>query len=175
MSDDLSTHRSMVTKGPLSDEIEGLDCDATASNPTIKPIERLGPTSGEVELNPHLTGALRLKAGLSLQSEPDRGPPLETGFDPLPGSGFGQSVRHCREPGYVGISAGLGYRRRISDPKRTQSDVESGERRIGWHEFLIATASRTQRPLSVIPGDESVPALWGQVEKPGVIQGIVFV
>ena len=58
MSDDLSTHRSMVTKGPVSDEIEGLDCDATASNPTIKPIERLGPTSGEVELNPHLTGAL---------------------------------------------------------------------------------------------------------------------
>ena len=38
----------MVTKGPLSDEIEGLDCDATASNPTIKPIERLGPTSGDV-------------------------------------------------------------------------------------------------------------------------------
>ena len=57
MSDELNPHDSIVSKGPLSDEIERLHRDPTASNPTIKPVERLGSTRGEVELNTDLTSA----------------------------------------------------------------------------------------------------------------------
>ena len=57
MSDELNPHDSMVSKGPLSDETERLHRDTTASNPTIKPVERLGSTRGEVELNTDLTSA----------------------------------------------------------------------------------------------------------------------
>ncbi len=57
MSDELQPHHSIVSKGPLSDEIERLHRDTTASNPTIKPVERLGSTGGEVELNADLTSA----------------------------------------------------------------------------------------------------------------------
>lgn len=57
MSDELNPHDSMVSKGPLSDEAERLHRDTTASNPTIKPVERLGSTRGEIELNTNLTSA----------------------------------------------------------------------------------------------------------------------
>jgi hypothetical protein len=57
MSDDLNPHDSIVSKGPLSDETERLHRNTTASNPTIKPVERLGSTRGEVELNANLTSA----------------------------------------------------------------------------------------------------------------------
>jgi hypothetical protein len=57
MSDELNPHDSKVSKSPLSDETECLHRDTTASNPTIKPVERLGSTVGEVELNPNLTSA----------------------------------------------------------------------------------------------------------------------
>lgn len=57
MIDDLNPHDSMVSKGPLSDEIERLHRETAASNPTIKPIERLGSTRVEVELNADLTDA----------------------------------------------------------------------------------------------------------------------
>jgi len=53
----LNPHDSIVSKGPLSDETERLHRDTTASNPTIKPVERLGSTRGEVELNASLTSA----------------------------------------------------------------------------------------------------------------------
>jgi len=56
-SDELNPDDSIVSKGPLSDEIERLQCDTSASNLTIKPVERLGPTRGEVELNANLAGA----------------------------------------------------------------------------------------------------------------------
>jgi hypothetical protein len=55
MSDELNPHDSIVSKGPLSDETERLHRDTTASNPTIKPVERLGSTRGEIELNTNLT------------------------------------------------------------------------------------------------------------------------
>ena len=58
MSNELNPDDSMVSKGPLSDEIERLQCDTAASNLTIKPVERLGSTRGEVELNADLAGAL---------------------------------------------------------------------------------------------------------------------
>ncbi len=57
MSDELNPDDSIVSKGPLSNEIEHLYRDTTASNPTIKPVERLGSTRGEVELNANLTSA----------------------------------------------------------------------------------------------------------------------
>ena len=57
MSDELNPHHSMVSKGPLSDETERLHRDTTASNPTIKPVERLSTTRGEIELNTNLTSA----------------------------------------------------------------------------------------------------------------------
>ena len=57
MSDELNPHDSIVSKGPLSDETERLHRDTTASNPTIKPVERLGSTRGEIELNTNLTSA----------------------------------------------------------------------------------------------------------------------
>jgi hypothetical protein len=57
MSDELNADGPMVSKGPLGDEIECLHRDTTASNPTIKPVERLGSTRGEVELNANLTSA----------------------------------------------------------------------------------------------------------------------
>ena len=57
MSDQLNPHDSVVSKGPLSDQIERLHRNTTASNPTIKPVERLGSTSGEIELNANLTSA----------------------------------------------------------------------------------------------------------------------
>jgi hypothetical protein len=53
----LNPHDSIVSKGPLSGETERLYRDTTASNPTIKPVERLGSTRGEVELNADLTNA----------------------------------------------------------------------------------------------------------------------
>jgi len=57
MSDELNPDDPMVSKGPLSDETERLYRDTTASNPTIKPVERLGSTRGEVELDADLTSA----------------------------------------------------------------------------------------------------------------------
>jgi len=57
MSDELNPDDSIVSKRPLSDETEGLQCDTAASNLTIKPVERLGSTRGEVELNANLAGA----------------------------------------------------------------------------------------------------------------------
>ena len=57
MSDELNPHDSMVSKRPLSDDTEGLHRDTTAPKPTIKPVERLGTTRGEVELNTNLTSA----------------------------------------------------------------------------------------------------------------------
>ena len=57
MSDELNPHDSKVSKSPLSDETERLHRDTTASNATIKPVERLGSTVGEVELNTNLTSA----------------------------------------------------------------------------------------------------------------------
>jgi len=57
MSDELNPHDSIASKGPLSDETERLHRNATASNSTIKPVERLGSTRGEVELNAYLTSA----------------------------------------------------------------------------------------------------------------------
>jgi hypothetical protein len=57
MSDDLNPHDSMVSKGPLRDETERLHRNTTASDTTIKPVERLGSTRGEVELNANLTSA----------------------------------------------------------------------------------------------------------------------
>jgi hypothetical protein len=57
MSDELNPHDCIVSKGPLSDETERLHCDTAAPNPTIKPVERLGSTRGEVELNANLTSA----------------------------------------------------------------------------------------------------------------------
>src|SRR5262245_45249155 len=38
MSDELNPHDPVVSKGPLRDEIERLDRDATATNPMIKPV-----------------------------------------------------------------------------------------------------------------------------------------
>jgi len=58
MSDELNPHDSMLSKGPLRDETERLHRDTAASNLTIKPVERLGSTRGEVELNADLAGAL---------------------------------------------------------------------------------------------------------------------
>ena len=58
MSDELNPHDSVVAKGPLGDETERLHRETTASNPTIEPVERLGSTRGEVELNTDLTNAL---------------------------------------------------------------------------------------------------------------------
>ena len=57
MSDDLNPHHSVLSEGLLGDEIERLHRDAAASNPTIKPVERLGSARGEVELNTHLPRA----------------------------------------------------------------------------------------------------------------------
>jgi hypothetical protein len=57
MSDELYPHDSMVPKSPLSDEAERFHRDPTASNPTIKPVERLGSTRSKVELNTDLTRA----------------------------------------------------------------------------------------------------------------------
>ncbi len=57
MSDELNPHHSMVAKGPLSDETERLHRDTAAPDPTIKPVERLGPMCGEVELNANLASA----------------------------------------------------------------------------------------------------------------------
>ena len=57
MGDELNPHDSMVSKGPLGDEIERLPRDATASNPAIEPVERLGSTRGEIELHTNLTSA----------------------------------------------------------------------------------------------------------------------
>jgi len=57
MSHELNPHDSVVSKGPLGDEIERLHRDAPASNPPIKPVERLGSSRGEVELNANLTSA----------------------------------------------------------------------------------------------------------------------
>jgi hypothetical protein len=56
-------------------------------------------------------------------------------LDPLPGLIFSHRLLHHREPGYVGIPAGLGNSGRIADPERTQSGLNSGERRIGRHEI----------------------------------------
>jgi hypothetical protein len=53
--DELNPHDSMISKGPLGDKIESLDCDPAASNPMVKPVEGVGPTRGEVELNANLT------------------------------------------------------------------------------------------------------------------------
>jgi hypothetical protein len=53
----LNPHDSIVSKGPLSDDTERLHRDTAASNLTIKPVERLGSTRGEVELNANLTSA----------------------------------------------------------------------------------------------------------------------
>ena len=47
MSDQLNPHNSIVSKGPLSNETERLHGDTTASNPTIKPVERLGPSAAK--------------------------------------------------------------------------------------------------------------------------------
>ena len=57
MSDELNPHDSKVSKGPLSDETQRLHRDTTASNTTIKPVERLGSTRSEVKLNTNLTSA----------------------------------------------------------------------------------------------------------------------
>ena len=57
MSDELNPQDSKVSKSPLSDETERLHRDTTASNATIKPVERLGSTVDEVELNTNLTSA----------------------------------------------------------------------------------------------------------------------
>ena len=57
MSDELNSHDPMVSKRPLGDEAERLHRDATASDPTIEPVERLGSTRGKVELNTDLTSA----------------------------------------------------------------------------------------------------------------------
>ena len=57
MSGELNPHDSIVSKGPLSNETERLHRDTTASNPTIKPVERPGSACGEVELNTNLTSA----------------------------------------------------------------------------------------------------------------------
>jgi hypothetical protein len=56
-SNELNADDSIVSKGPLSDETERLQCDTSASNLTIKPVECLGSTRGEVELNANLAGA----------------------------------------------------------------------------------------------------------------------
>jgi hypothetical protein len=55
MSDELNPHDSIVSKRPLGDEAERFHGDTTASDPTIKPVERLGSTRREVELNANLT------------------------------------------------------------------------------------------------------------------------
>ena len=57
MSDDMNPHDSKVSKGPLSDETERRHRNTTASNTTIEPVERLGSTRGEVELNANLASA----------------------------------------------------------------------------------------------------------------------
>ena len=57
MRDELDPHDSMISKGPLSDELERLGPDTLASNPTVKPVERLGSARREVELHAHLTSA----------------------------------------------------------------------------------------------------------------------
>jgi hypothetical protein len=133
MSDELNPHDSIVSKGPLSDEIERLDRDPTASNSTIKPVERLGSMRGDVELNADLTNAVvRRWHGHRKASQTAR-PPLKPAFDPLPGLIHSHRLRHHREPGYVGIPAGLGNSGRITDPERTQSGLNSGEGRIGRH------------------------------------------
>ena len=57
MSDELNPHDSEVSKSPVSDESECLHRDTTASNASIKPVERLRSTAGDVELNTDLTDA----------------------------------------------------------------------------------------------------------------------
>ena len=57
MRDELNPRHPMVPKRPRSDEIERLHRDATASNPTIEPVERLGSPRREVEVHTDLTNA----------------------------------------------------------------------------------------------------------------------
>lgn len=135
MSDELNAHYSTVSKGPLSDEIERLHRDAAASNPTIKPVERFGSTRGEVELNAYLTSAFVCRWHCHRKASHTARPPLKAAFDPQPGLILSHRVRHHREPWYVRIAAGLGNSGRIADSERTQKDLNSGERRIGWREI----------------------------------------
>ena len=148
VGDDVNPHDSMVSKGPLSDETERLHRDATASNPTIKPVERLSSTRGEIELDTDLTSALVRRRHCHREASQTAGPPLEAALDPLPGLILGHRLRHHREPGYVGIPAGLCNRGCIADPERTQSDVSSGEGRIGRHEITHRGAVSRAREAS---------------------------
>jgi hypothetical protein len=136
MSDELNPHYPMVAKSPLSDETERLHRDTAAPDPAIKPVERLGPACGEVELNANLASAFVGRRHCHREPGQTAGPPLESALDPLPGLIFSHRLRHHREPGYVRIPVhGLGNSGRITDPERAQSDLSSGQRRIGRREI----------------------------------------
>jgi hypothetical protein len=136
MSDELNPHNSMVAKGPLRDETERLHRDTAAPDPAIKPVERLGPMGGEVELNANLASAFVGRRHCYREAGQTAGPPLESALDPLPGLIFSHRLRHHREPGNVRIPVhGPGNSSRITDPERTESDLSSGQRRIGRREI----------------------------------------
>jgi hypothetical protein len=135
MSDELNPHDSMISKGPISDETERLPRETAASNPTVKSVERVGSTPVDVELNTNLTSAFVRWRHCHRKASQTARPPLKAALDPLLGLIFSHRLRHHREPGYVGIPARLGNSGRIADPERTQSDLKSGEGRIGRHEI----------------------------------------
>jgi len=135
VSDELNPNDSEVPKGPLSDEPERLHGQATASNSTIKPVERLGSTRSEVELHTDLTSALVRRRHWHRKASQTARPSLKAALDPLPGLILCHRLRHNREPGDVGVAAGLGNRSRIAHPERTESGLTSGQWWIWRHEL----------------------------------------
>ena len=135
VGDELNPNDPEVPKGPLSDEPERLHGQPTASNSTIKPVERLGSTRSEVELHTDLTSALVRRRHRHRKASQTARPPLKAALDPLPGLILCHRLWHHREPGDVGIAAGLGNRSRIAHPERTKSGLTSGQWRIWRHEL----------------------------------------
>jgi hypothetical protein len=135
MSDELNSHDVMISKGPLGHEIERFPGKSTTADPTIKPVERFGPTRREVELNAHLTSAYVRRWKCHGETGETSGPPLLALLNPLPRLLLRHCLGHHRESRDVGIPARLGDRRSVSDPERPEPDVGSGQRWIGWHEI----------------------------------------
>lgn len=148
MSDELNPHDLVLSKRPLGDELERLGCDATTSHPTIEPIERPRSTGGELELNPYLTSAFIRGWERHRESGKASRPPFRATLDPLPSLIFCNPLSHHRVPRYVRILAGPGDGCSVTYPERTQSNLISDERRIGWREIthsLIVAATWADR------------------------------
>ena len=165
MSDELNPHDSMVSKGPLSDETERLRRDTTATSTTIKPVERLGSTRGEVELHANLATAFVRRWHCHRKAGQTARPPLEAALDPLPGLIFSHRLRHHREPGYVGIPARLGNSGRVADPERTERGLNSGEGRIRRHELThwVSVADTGGTPVRDLDDGSRTGVMWGLV------------